>query len=1078
MRPDSPGPTTPCSRRAMLCHLALLLLLLLLACHALSSSAACDPSDRDALRSFLSGVSPLPSADPLNWAADPDCCGWEGVLCDPTTGRVLSLLLPGRLLNGTVSPSLGNLTSLTHLNLSRNRLSGALPADFFAALGVLRVLDLSFNGLSGDIPYLPRDNAVQALDLSSNAFRGAIPPSIFQFGWNLISFNASDNRLAGTIPSPICDPAMANSSRLVRSLDFSGNNLSGEIPSGLGSCSDLAVFRAGFNSLTGEVPGDLYAATSLVELSLHLNRLNGPIGDGIGNLSNLRFLLLYSNNFSGSIPASIGKLAKLEYLLLYINNLTGSLPSSLNNCVSLKKLILRVNHLGGDISAFDFSRLQKLTTLDLGDNNFTGKLPSSLYSCKSLTAIRFATNRLEGQIPPEILSLQSLTFLSISNNSLSNITGAISILMNLKNLSAVILSMNFGGGGEAMPQDDNIIHSDGFPSLQILALGGCQLTGEVPIWLNRLKGLEVLDLSQNFIKGTIPGWFAGLPNLFYLDLSSNLLSGGFPVELTRSLALTSANPIALLNQTYLELPVFVMPNNATNQQYNQLSNLPPAIYLFNNSLTGPIPVEIGQLTSLHVLDLHHNHFSGSIPNEICLLTNLEKLDLSSNELTGAIPASLKGLHFLSSFSVADNDLQGPVPTGGQFDTFPNSSFMGNPGLCGEVVQNKTCNSQPKLPSMPRKHPNKKLIVGLIVGTCFIAGLMITFGLWVLSKRRISPRRDTDNTDLDNISINSTLGIARELDKDTSLVIVFQDNMNDFKDLTISEILAATDNFNQANIIGCGAFGLVYRAILPNGEKLAVKKLSGDMGLMEKEFKAEVEVLSNARHENLVALQGYCIHEGSRLLIYTYMENGSLDYWLHEKSDGPAQLDWPSRLKIAQGASCGLAYMHLICEPHIVHRDIKSSNILLDEKFEAHVADFGLSRLILPYHTHVTTELVGTLGYIPPEYAHSWIATLRGDVYSFGVVMLELLTGKRPVDVSKPKESRELVKWVHEMGKQGRQEQIFDSLLRGKGFEDQMLQVLDVAMLCVNDNPVKRPTIKEVVDWLKNVGINSLTPNGK
>ncbi|KAF8029223.1 hypothetical protein BT93_E1783 [Corymbia citriodora subsp. variegata] len=1060
--------------RTGLCNLALLLLLLL-ACHALAAAAACDHSDGGAIASFLYGVSPLPPAGPLNWSAGSDCCGWEGVVCDPSTGRVVSLSLPGRRLNGTVSPSLRNLTSLTHLDLSLNRLSGILPADFFALLGELRVLDLSFNGLSGDIPVLTQDNAVQTLNLSSNAFRGPIPPSIFQFGWNLTSFNASNNHLAGTIPSPICDATKPNSTRLIRTLDFSSNDLSGGIPSGLGSCSKLEVFRAAFNSLTGEFPGDLYAATSLEDLSLHLNQLKGPIGDGIGNLNNLRVLALYSNNFSGPIPDSIGNLTKLEYLLLYINNLTGQLPSSLNKCVKLKKLMLRVNSLGGNISAFDFSPLQELMTLDLGNNNFTGKLPPSLYSCKSLTAIRFATNKLEGEISPGIHSLQSLTFLSISNNSLSNIAGTISILMNLKNLSAVILSKNFFN--ESMPEGDDIIGPGGFQNLQVLALGGCRLRGEVPIWLKKLSNLEVLDLSQNSMMGTIPGWFAGMPNLFYLDLSSNLLSGGFPVELTRLPALTLANSIPLQNQTYLELPVFVMPNNATNQQYNQLSNLPPAIYLYNNNLTGPIPVEIGQLKSLHILDLHHNNFLGSIPNEICYLTNLEKLDLSSNQLTGAIPASLKGLHFLSSFSVADNHLQGQIPTGGQFDTFPNSSFLGNPGLCGVVIQ-KPCNSQPKLSPLLHKHPNKKLIVGLIVGTCFVAGLMITFGLWVFTKRRVSPRRDSDKADLDNISMNSTLGIARERDKNTSLVIVFQDNMNDFKDLTISEILAATDNFNQANIIGCGAFGLVYRAILPNGEKLAVKKLSGDMGLMEKEFKAEVEVLSNARHENLVALQGYCIHEGSRLLIYTYMENGSLDYWLHEKSDGPAQLDWPARLKIAQGASCGLAYMHQICEPHIVHRDIKSSNILLDEKFEAHVADFGLSRLILPYHTHVTTELVGTLGYIPPEYAHAWIATLRGDVYSFGVVMLELLTGKRPVDVSKPRESRELVKWVQEMRKQGKQEEIFDSLIRGKGFEDQMLQVLDVACLCVNDNPFKRPTIKEVVDWLKNVGINSLTPNGK
>ncbi|KAH7834409.1 hypothetical protein Vadar_015674 [Vaccinium darrowii] len=142
-----------------------------------------------------------------------------------------------------------------------------------------------------------------------------------------------------------------------------------------------------------------------------------------------------------------------------------------------------------------------------------------------------------------------------------------------------------------------------------------------------------------------------------------------------------------------------------------------------------------------------------------------------------------------------------------------------------------------------------------------------------------------------------------------------------------------------------------------------------------------------------------------------MENGSLDYWLHEKPDGPSSLDWDTRLHIAQGAARGLSYLHQSCEPHILHRDIKSSNILLDENFEAHLADFGLARLILPYDTHVTTDLVGTLGYIPPEYGQASVATDKGDVYSFGVVLLELLTGKRPMDICKPKGTRDLISWV-------------------------------------------------------------------
>jgi hypothetical protein len=615
---------------------------------------------------------------------------------------------------------------------------------------------------------------------------------------------------------------------------------------------------------------------------------------------------------------------------------------------------------------------------------------------------------------------------------------------------------------EALPDVDSL---QGFQNLQILGLGGCQLSGQVPRWLIELTDLEVLDLSFNRLTGEIPVWLGNLSNLFYLDLSVNYLHGVFPTQLTELSELSSKQLAGEVEGTYLELPVFVSPNNASNFQYNQLVNLPPAIYLGNNNLTGSLPVEIGRLKFIHILDLSNNSFSGTIPDQLSYLTSLENLDLSGNKLSGGIPASLRSLHFLSYFSVANNNLEGPIPLGGQFDTFPNSSFEGNPGLCGLILQRSCSDSSSTARQSHTHHPNKRLIIGLILGVCFGLGFVLTLvALWILSKRRILPRGgDSDKYELEAVSFNSTsVDIGG---KDASLVILFPNNTNRIKDLTITEILKATDNFSQANIIGCGGFGLVYKATLENGNMVAVKKLSGDMGLMEREFKAEVEALSTAQHKNLVSLQGYCVHQGLRLLIYSYMENGSLDYWLHEKSDGPTQLDWPTRLKIIQGSSYGLAYMHLICEPHIVHRDIKSSNILLDEKFEAHVADFGLSRLILPYETHVTTELVGTLGYIPPEYCQSWIATLRGDMYSFGVVILELLTGKRPVELFKPKTSRELVVWVQQLRSEGKQNEVFDQLLRGKGYEEEMVKVLDVACMCVHSNPLKRPTIQQVVDCL-------------
>ncbi|XP_057770259.1 tyrosine-sulfated glycopeptide receptor 1-like [Salvia miltiorrhiza] len=1038
-----------------------LLLLAALSCLLATSHAACSPADLASLSSFNLTITASP---PLNWSLSYDCCTWEGLACDPS-GRVSALSLPFRRLSGTISPSITNLTSLTHLSLSHNWLSGPLPPALFSSLPRLTIIDLSWNRLTGALdPPNKLPLQLKTLNLSSNHLHGPLLQSFLQSAPNLDHFDVSNNSFTGQIPFFLC-----GSSPSITRLDFTNNDLSGPIEPGFGQCTRLQSLRAGFNYLSGELPDDLYEMITLQEVYLPGNQLSGPLDERIVNLRNIKILALYGNAFTGAIPRDIGRLSGLEELQLHINKLSGTIPQSLANCTSLTILNLRVNLLEGELSLFDFSNFIRLRTVDLGNNFFNGILPATLFSCKSLTAIRLATNKLSGEILPEIASLPSLSFLSLSNNSLTNMTTAMRILTGCKKLSTLTLSMNFYD--EAMPGDEGLIAPGEFQGLQILALGGCRFTGPVPLWLKGLVNLEVLDLSFNNFTGPVPVWFGAFPNLFYLDLSHNLLTGYFPMELTRMQRLAFKQNPDQVDTTSLELPVFVRPDNASNLQYSQLSNLPTALYLDYNNISGNIPLEIGQLKFIIALDLSYNNFSGIIPDTISSLTNLEKLDLSGNLLSGKIPPSLQNLHFLSFFSVAHNDLEGPIPTGGQFDTFPNTSFDGNPRLCGRVLQ-RPCTSNESGSTVPgsegagRGNRKKTIILTLVISSSIFTMILLLY--CIFSKRRHLSKGNGEEKDLDTMSFNSS-GVFPEVARDTSLVILFRNNKNKAEDLTILDILKATDNFNQSNIIGCGGFGLVYKATLANGTKLAIKKLSGDMGLMDKEFKAEVEALSTAQHKNLVTLQGYCVHDGFRLLIYSYMENGSLDYWLHEKPDGASQLSWPIRLKIAQGTSCGVAYMHQICEPHIVHRDLKSSNILLDQNFVAHVADFGLARLILPYRTHVTTELVGTLGYIPPEYSQSWIATFRGDVYSFGVVMLELLTGKRPVELFKPKMSRELVVWVHQMRSEGRQEEIFDSLLRGKGFEEEMLQVLDVACMCVNQNPFKRPGIKEVVDWLKDVG---------
>ncbi|XP_031261811.1 receptor-like protein 3 [Pistacia vera] len=673
-------------------------------------------------QSLLSLNFTLPSP-PLNWSSSIKCCLWEGIKCN-ADGYVTHLFLLCRGLSGSISPSIGNLTHLYHINLSHNRLSGPLPNSYFPSLTRLETLDLSYNYISGEFLSSLSSNYIKIVDLSSNIFHGMIPSSFFRLAKRLRTFNISNNSFTGVVPSSTWTGSVCS----VSILDFSYNEFSGPVPLGLGNCSKLKTFRAGFNSLSGSLPEDIFSVTSLEEISLPVNYLSGSISNGIVNLSGLSILELYSNQLIGLIPRDIGKLTNLKILLLYDNYLSGSLPPSMKNCINLTTLNLRNNSFEGELSAFNFSALLQLCKLDLGNNHFTGSLQLTFNSCKFLTTIRLSSNHLVGQISPDIVALESLSYLSLSRNFITNITGAIRILKGCQNLRVLILSVNFIE--EAVPDDNQITFSHGFQNLQVLALGGCQLRGQVPTWIGKLRRLQVLDLSANQITGEIPGLLENLTSLFYMDLSQNLMSGKIPKKLGEIPMFTSKEANDQANKINLELPIFVIPMiNALNLQYNKILYLPPATYLANNSFSDSIPIEIGQLKFLHVLDLSHNKLSGEIPNQLSQLTNLEQLDLSANQLSGKIPASFSSLNFLSSFNVADNNLQGTIPAGGQFRTFPSTSFEGNPGLCGYILEN--CSIQPKMnsPPEPRESSNNELGYGLIAGGVF--GFIIGFTIGIL-----------------------------------------------------------------------------------------------------------------------------------------------------------------------------------------------------------------------------------------------------------------------------------------------------------------------------------------------------------
>ncbi|KAF3432465.1 hypothetical protein FNV43_RR27205 [Rhamnella rubrinervis] len=996
-----------------------------------SQNLTCSPDDLKALEDFMRGLEKVIDGWGSNFSSD--CCRWPGVTCNssaslglsnvPDTSRVVKLELVNMRLVGKLSESIGILDQLMTLNLSQNFLKGWLPQSLFR-LANLQVLDLSSNDFYGPVPATIHLPSIHSLDISQNTLNGSLPPGI-------------------------CD----NSSAL-RELNLAVNYISGNLPSGLGNCSSLEELSLGTNDLTGGITEGVFRLRKLTLLNLQDNKFSGPLSTGIGNLINLVRMDISSNGFTGTIPDVFDKTGKLQFFVAHSNNFVGLIPSSLTNCPTLTLLNVRNNSLEGPIN-INCSAMVSLTSIDLGSNQFHGAIPDNLPSCQHLNNINLARNTFTGPIPESFKNFRSLSYLSLSNSSNTNLSSSLRVLQQCQNLTTLVLSLNFHD--EALPADHNI-H---FDKLKVLIIANCRLTGLLPQWLSGSSHLQLLDLSWNRLSGTIPVWFGNFSSLFYLDISNNSFTGEIPKSITGLRGLIDRD--VSLEEPSPDFPMFMKRNvSARGLQYNQLGSFPPTLDLSYNNLRGPLWPEFGNLKKLHVLDLKVNNLSGTIPGNLSGMISLETLDLSHNKLSGIIPPSLVRLSFLSKFSVAYNQLDGMIPTGGQFPTFSNSSFEGN-NLCGDHAH--PCESNQQIPS--RSHNKVKtsraiiigMTIGIVFGTALLLAILFIIVLRVHRRGEVDPEKEDGNTNEKDLE---ELG--------SSLVILFQNKENN-RELSLDDLSKSTNNFDQANIIGCGGFGLVYKATLPDGKKVAIKRLSGDCGQMDREFRAEVEALSRAQHPNLVHLQGYCMYKSERLLIYSYMENSSLDYWLHEKFDGPSLLGWDTRLQIARGAARGLAYLHQSCEPHILHRDIKSSNILLDENFEAHLADFGLARLILPCDTHVTTDLVGTLGYIPPEYGQASVATYKGDVYSFGVVLLELLTGKRPMDMCKPRGSRDLISWVFQMKREKKECELFDPLIYDKQHDVELMQVLEMACICLSECPKVRPSTQKLVSWLDNINTN-------
>ncbi|XP_010530605.1 PREDICTED: BRASSINOSTEROID INSENSITIVE 1-associated receptor kinase 1-like isoform X2 [Tarenaya hassleriana] len=480
-----------------------------------------------------------------------------------------------------------------------------------------------------------------------------------------------------------------------------------------------------------------------------------------------------------------------------------------------------------------------------------------------------------------------------------------------------------------------------------------------------------------------------------------------------------------------------------------LGQLPKLQYLelYSNNITGTIPEELGNLTELVSLDLYLNNLSGPIPSTLGRLQKLRFLRLNNNSLSGEIPRSLTAIRTLQVLDLSNNQLSGDIPTDGSFSLFTPISFANN------KLKPLPASPPPPIsptPPSPSANKNTEAIAG---GVAAGAALLFAAPAIVLAWWRSKKPQD------------HFFDVPAEEDPEVHL--------GQLKRFSLRELQVASDNFSNKNILGRGGFGKVYKGRLADGSLVAVKRLKEERTQGgELQFQTEVEMISMAVHRNLLRLRGFCMTPTERLLVYPFMANGSVASCLRERTDSQPPLDWPKRKRIALGSARGLAYLHDHCDPKIIHRDVKAANILLDEEFEAVVGDFGLAKLMDYKDTHVTTAVRGTIGHIAPEYLSTGKSSEKTDVFGYGVMLLELITGQRAFDLARLANDDDvmLLDWVKGLLKEKKLETLVDGDLQGNYVEEEVEQLIQVALLCTQSSPMERPKMSEVVRMLEGDGL--------
>ncbi|KAH1083354.1 hypothetical protein J1N35_023115 [Gossypium stocksii] len=907
---------------------------------------------------------------------------------------------------------------------------------------------------------------VEKLDLSNMNLSGIVSDRI-QGLRGLSILNLYNNSFDTSLPK-----SFANLTSL-KSIDVSQNNFIGSFPTGLGMASGLTYVNASSNNFSGFLPEDLGNATSLETLDFRGSFLEGSIPTSFKNLQKLKFLGLSGNNLTGKLPRELGQLSALETIILGYNEFAGEIPEEFGNLTNLQYLDLAIGTLSGQIPS-SLGRLKQLTTVYLYKNNFTGRIPPELGNATSLVFLDLSDNQISGEIPVELAELKDLQLLNLMTNQLNGSVPVkleeltkLEVLELWKNSFTGSLPMNLGRNSPLRWLDvsSNSLSGEIPPglcdsgNLTKLILFNNSFSGPIPVGLSTCKSLVRVRVQNNLISGTIPIGFGNLPLLQRLELAKNNLTGQIPDDIALSTSLSfidvSWNHLeSTLPSSIISLPnlqtIIVSHNYLAGKIPDQFQDCPllSVLDLSSNHFSREIPESIASCEKLVTLNLRNNQFSGEIPKALATMPTLAMLDLSNNSLVGSIPLNLGTSPALEMLNLSYNKLEGPVPANGLLITINPEDLAGNAGLCGGILP--PCSSSPiKAPEQPRKMHIKHVAAGFIFGALVILSVGITFfaGRWAYQRWYLYNSFLSDLFEKSNNQWPWRLVAFQRLS------------------FTSSDILAC---IKESNIIGMGGTGVVYKAEVHRPRAVvAVKKLWRSQTDIESsdDLFGEVSLLGRLRHRNIVRLLGYVHNETNVLIVYEYMPNGNLGTALHGKQAGKVLVDWVSRYNIAVGIAQGLNYLHHDCHPPVIHRDIKSNNILLDANLEARIADFGLARMMI--HKNETVSMVaGSYGYIAPEYGYTLKVDEKIDIYSFGVVLLELLSGKMPLDPSFG-ESVDIVKWTRMKIKKNRGFEVLDPAIAGqcKHVQEEMQLVLKIALLCTAKLPKDRPSMRDITTML-------------